>query len=147
MINNKNLSSKYLSGSWLSQNTIYLIKNKTRKVRKQKLLLFSIQINSNISEANCQHDFKLDKLNIENYRIILGLKDKISSNNNINISIEKLDIYTFKLNYDIKENNLIYEEYIDIINNNLMFSYSILKDKKYGKYLGIMTSSYIKVKN
>nr|ARW63711.1 hypothetical protein [Chondria sp. (in: red algae)] len=147
MIDRSNLLSTYLRGSWFSQTNAYLIKHKTQRVLKKKLqLLLSKSHKGNIMFCNDNHQITA-KFKIQSIRGILGLPRNILLNNNIDISIERLNLNLFKINYHIIQYNFTYEEYIYTIDNNLMFSSGILKDIGHNRYLGVIISSYIRLQN
>nr|ARW68284.1 hypothetical protein [Chondria sp. (in: red algae)] len=144
MIYSKNLSSRYFQGSWFSQTNVYMINSKKQKQFKRTLsLILNKTRKSNIKWFTNDNKMKA-KFNIHN---TLKLHKNIFLNENINLTIKVLSINLLKVDYGIILNNFIYEEYIYMIHNNLMFSSGILKEIKHHKYLGIVISSYIKLNN
>nr|YP_010937656.1 hypothetical protein RMF01_pgp114 [Palisada intermedia]WKW95771.1 hypothetical protein [Palisada intermedia] len=63
------------------------------------------------------------------------------------INLKQIENNLFKVNYTIIKSKYIYEEYIYLINNNLMFSIGILKNNHNYNYYGVAITSYIKLKN
>nr|WMP11819.1 Chromophore lyase CpcS/CpeS homolog [Laurencia australis]WMP12030.1 Chromophore lyase CpcS/CpeS homolog [Laurencia australis] len=143
---NVNFLAEKFDGKWSTQISTYLLRRKKYKLNLKELyIIVDNTSNKSFIESNsgkhvsinvCKQEFskqlKIDKVNYLNAKIKINLKQ-----------IEK---NLFKANYIIIKSKYIYEEYIYSINNNLMFSIGILKNKYNYNYYGITVTSYIKLK-
>ena len=134
---------RYLSGKWSTQERLLIFKNKNQKV-SEKNLSFSHREKSrivqdrvliiDINKKNQDHmDSFLFRVNIVN--------EERKGYFLINFTNKNL-LKIIKISYNL---HTILKEYIYIVNKNIIVSIVILLNK-YGQYLGIKVSSYIKLK-
>lgn len=150
-MNNRNLFLKYLTGKWLLQNNLLLLKPKKQRKNER-------DINFNKSYCNLTDNNKCvhikDNLNYLTSIVALELIQNSYISGNININCDKTCFfyseYLFKsllkitkINYKKK---IVQHEYLYIVNQNLMINMNLVKSSE-GKYLGAKISSYIKKRN
>nr|ARW64135.1 hypothetical protein [Chondria sp. (in: red algae)] len=147
MINKNNFELKYFEGLWISQNNIYLMKNKTQRNWSKNLSFIYIQntISKRALDNNIQQ-MVLD-IYINSIKDISLISKRVNVKKKINLHIKKINRNLLQINYESINKTFTYEEYIYTINKNLVFSTGILKNKRHNKYLANTISSYIKRKN
>nr|YP_009397424.1 hypothetical protein [Dasyclonium flaccidum]ARW66610.1 hypothetical protein [Dasyclonium flaccidum] len=138
-------------GNWLTQTNIYLLKNKNQKIYNCRIHITLASEDINISnKLNIFYHYKLNDLISREFSIIKT--NNKQNQNNSPLKINKLDTRLklicenfLRIDTQIKDKNLIYQEYLYTINKNLKISLGILKKVNNHSYIGIMTKSYIKV--
>nr|YP_010170948.1 hypothetical protein K8K75_pgp118 [Chondria tumulosa]QSD57089.1 hypothetical protein [Chondria tumulosa] len=146
MTTNNNLVNRYLKGSWFSQTNIYILNTKQKKILTKQLCVTFNKVKNTHKISNTNHNKITSNFNLNTSNLECKIAKISIMENKINAIIEMLNKNLFKFKSYINNNNLIYEEYLYIINNNLMFSTGTLKRLNDSKYLGITVNSYIKLK-
>lgn len=154
-MNNRNFFLRYLKGEWLLQSNLFLFTTNKQSKNEQ-----DINFNKTCYSLNCDNSF-FNKQNKINYTISIPVSNLIYNTHistkllgSININHEKK--YFFYSNYLLKgllaitkinyKKKVLQQEYIYLVNQNLMINISLIKSFK-GKYLGTKLSSYIKKSN
>nr|YP_010951731.1 Chromophore lyase CpcS/CpeS homolog [Laurencia elata]WMP12670.1 Chromophore lyase CpcS/CpeS homolog [Laurencia elata] len=135
------------AGKWFTQISTYLLKRKRHKLNLKELyILVNNTKNKSFIENNSDKHVSINVCKQE-----LSKQLRIHKVNYLNtkmqINFKQIENNLFKVNYTIIKSKYIYEEYIYLIHNNLMFSIGILKSKYNYNYYGVTITSYIKLKN
>lgn len=135
------------TGKWFTQISTYLLKRKRHQLNLKELyILINRTKNKSFIENNSDKYVSINVCKQE-----LGKQLKIHKINYLNtqmeINLKQIENNLFKVNYTIIKSKYIYEEYIYLINNNLMFSIGILKNNHNYNYYGVAITSYIKLKD
>lgn len=154
-MNNKKFFLRYLKGEWLLQSNLFFFTTKKQRKSEQ-------DINFNKTYYNLSFDNSFfNKRNKINYTVsipVLNLIDNTHISTKLlgHMNIYQKNKYFFysnsllkgllavtKINYKKK---VLQQEYIYLVNQNLMINISLIKSSK-GKYLGTKLSSYIRKRN
>lgn len=140
MINSLDSFFDDFQGKWLFQKDVYLLKNKRHKIynsinevfiRQDNLVLLN-KLNSFYSCNFNSCYIKCDKTNRQQ-KFKTSIKFKFISNN------------LLKVICTVNTKDLVYEEYLYSVSKNFKISIGILKELSYGKYIGTVIASYIKL--
>nr|YP_009391629.1 hypothetical protein [Laurenciella marilzae]ARW59773.1 hypothetical protein [Laurenciella marilzae] len=139
--------TEYFTGKWFTQLSTYLV-----NTHKQELYLKDLDICiTKIQNKNyiISKNYQSIAINISNETLNRELQlHKVNHlNNTIYVIFDRIEDNLFKINYTITRSKYTYEEYLYLINQNLMFSIGILRNKYNYGYYGIITTSYIKLKD
>nr|YP_009398238.1 hypothetical protein [Thaumatella adunca]ARW67424.1 hypothetical protein [Thaumatella adunca] len=146
-----NSSSKNFEGQWFLQENIYISKHKIQKTYKQELIVIknnnNLEIQSKINKIkkNILY-FNINKISKKLSQIKIVKINNLNIINHLNIKSDLSKFNLFKTSMFINNKSLNHEEYIYIINNNIIISVSLIKNLTNNIYLGIKMSSYIKLK-
>lgn len=147
-----NLFFKDFEGKWLSQKNIYLLKNKKQKINNT---LTKVLVNQDniilLNSQNLFYSYSLDYLNknlLNNFYLegIKCNKNSLSEKLDLSINLKFISLNLLKINCILAKKNLQYEEYLYSASNNLKISLGLLKKLNYKKYIGIVITSYIKIR-
>nr|YP_009295340.1 Ycf58 [Dasya binghamiae]AOH77352.1 Ycf58 [Dasya binghamiae] len=138
------MNFNHFYGNWITKKSIYLLKQKIEHRYEEN---FNIEKNKYIKNSyNCYLNnlINLDKYNIFLYQLNFINQNIIKIKNSLEqkYTFKLLDKNLIKIQNIINHNNLVYQEYIYLINKNLKISFGFLRNKK--KYLLIVFTSYIK---
>nr|YP_009399698.1 hypothetical protein [Digenea simplex]ARW69517.1 hypothetical protein [Digenea simplex] len=148
-----NLFFQIFAGKWLSQNNVYFCNQKIENQIRNKTYVY-IGEKNNIIDNDCNkveailnnRTISKSRLSYNNKTHILtdiNLKlDKV--NQNIILNIQAINDNLSKITCIIKHKQIISEEYIHVINGNLIVSIVYIKDLINKKYLAISIGSHIK---
>ena len=127
-----------ITGDWIAQKSIYFLKNNNKKhleenfkidFRNQDKLRFEF-IKKSSNKVNYEVDYSNNIISKENDQFVVNYKSVEISKN------------IFEISFKISDQNLIYKEYICLINPYLIVSICFIRS--YYKYLSITFNSYIK---
>lgn len=134
-------------GKWFTQISTYLLKRKRHKLDLKELCIIVNNTNhKNFIENNGDKHVVIN-ISKEKLSKLLIIHKVNYLNTKMEINFKQIENNLFKVNYKTIKRTYIYEEYIYLINNNLMFSIGILKKKYNYKYYGVTITSYIKLNN
>lgn len=131
-------------GNWITKKSLYLLKNKVEK-KYEEILNITNNNNQNVylidSKMNNNNNIDLNSYILNfNYKTITKItKTKIFYTNYV---VQIISNNLFRIQHQIKKNQLIYTEYIYFVNQNLKTSFGFVK--KNNKYILIIFTSYIK---
>nr|YP_009391426.1 hypothetical protein [Platysiphonia delicata]ARW59570.1 hypothetical protein [Platysiphonia delicata] len=129
---------KEIIGDWIVQKSIYFVKRRHEKHIKE-----SVRIEHK-GGSNLKIKFILKNRYNVLYKLNLYNNEILKENEHLilNYNCVKISKNVFKISFFIKDKNLIYKEYINLINPNLMVSICFVKN--HYKYLSIVFNSYVK---
>lgn len=141
-----NFFTQYIKGKWFVQNNIYLLSTKKR-VSYLRELNIEVSQTSGVSYITNQNRKNI-AININNQysNKFLSIHTINKSNKTTKSTFKHTDNSFIKVNYATIKKKYYYEEYMYIVNTNLIFSIGILKNKYNYSYSGIIITSYIKLK-
>nr|YP_009395157.1 hypothetical protein [Bryothamnion seaforthii]ARW63925.1 hypothetical protein [Bryothamnion seaforthii] len=140
-----------ISGKWLSNTNIYFLDKKSQKASRKEV---SIQTHNRMFVLDNSTLLKSDIVRVhfqpqETNKVSKILRKINLKSNKINSQlIAKLTLTSnasLKIAYFISEHNIIYEEYLYLINSNFIVSIGYLKNVDQKQYLSIIVSSYIRL--
>nr|ARW69306.1 hypothetical protein [Polysiphonia sp.] len=123
---NVNILSDYIKGNWILQEDVYILQEKKNGAKKRVNFLKNVSKNYLVKSFNKQRIIK--KYNTKVFYTIHNIKRNL--------------LYIVITNQNSK---LSHEEYIYLISNNIMISFSIIKRIGDYKYLGLKLCSYIRL--
>nr|YP_010951949.1 Chromophore lyase CpcS/CpeS homolog [Laurencia obtusa]WMP12888.1 Chromophore lyase CpcS/CpeS homolog [Laurencia obtusa] len=142
-----NFLTENFAGKWSTQISTYLLKRKRHNLKLKELYIFV----NNTKNKSCIENTIDKHVSINVCAQELSKELRIHKVNYLNtkmeINFKQIENNLFKVNYTIIKSKYIYEEYIYLIHNNLMFSIGILKSKYNYNYYGVIITSYIKLKH
>lgn len=140
-----NFFTTYIAGKWFAQNNIYLLNTKKRAsyLRELNIIITKTHGENSISSQKTNNI----AMNINNISLSKALKFYTTNNSNRTTptTFKQIDNNLIKVNYATINNKYYYEEYMYLVNRNLIFSIGILKNKYKYSYSGVIITSYIKL--
>lgn len=150
MNNNNNFFLRYIKGTWFSQENLFLFKNSNQKKNESFVNFDTISKSSfyrkqMISINNTEKSIiALEKIKNSKRKYVSHILLK-NFNSNYLFDLESTRKGLLKSKKFYSKKKIIQNEYIYLINQNIMINIIVTKSLK-GKYLGIKISSYIKKK-
>nr|YP_009394110.1 hypothetical protein [Rhodomela confervoides]ARW62672.1 hypothetical protein [Rhodomela confervoides] len=142
---------EYCHGEWLLQTNTYILKSKVQRTNQQKTIIFIDSENLRIyDEANNLQTYS--KFNLEINSNDMFKKQILNSNetNKVQNVIFKVNMPESKLLKSLvllNHQDLVYEEYLYLINQNMMISLGLMKKSGQSHYVAIKLTSHIKLKS
>nr|YP_009394323.1 hypothetical protein [Leptosiphonia brodiei]ARW62885.1 hypothetical protein [Leptosiphonia brodiei] len=153
-MNNNDFFLRYIKGKWFLQENFLLLNNK-RQLKQKTSINFHVNHKAYFNKKqivnSAQNGYNIIKFNNRdnNYRrylndIFLKIFDEKSRIKNLfHLQLKLKGLFKIKKFYPHKK--IIQDEYIYLINQNIMITINLTRNLK-NKYLGIKITSYIKKK-
>lgn len=141
---------EYCHGEWLLQTNTYILHSKVQRTYQQKIIICidgkNLEIEDKENKLYTYSKFNLEKrINKISKKQILDSKEL----SKVQDAIFNVDITEPKLlrsSVLINDQHLVYEEYIYLIDTNMMISVGLMKRFGKSNYLTIKLTSHIKLK-